>query len=155
MCAKVRCALHRCSGSFDSPGGIWQNARRSGLSCFTCSAYSRYVRISRVICAGLSPAIFPLHARTNPRSFLLSRANSCATTTRSVQAYVCVRPYPANSIPALDSRNSRTCSWLKCPEFCIFNLHWAAAWRSRHPSFMLILRGTILSRGRVGLACYT
>src|ERR1017187_10151517 len=78
-----------------------------------------------------------MYARISPRSFLLSRANSCATTTRSVHAYISARPRPANSISALDSRNSWICSWFKCSAFCIVNCI-----RPKHaatPSFMLML----------------
>src|SRR5664279_4725268 len=78
-----------------------------------------------------------MYARISPRSFLLSRANSCATTTRSVHAYISARPRPANSISALDSRNSWICSWFKYSAFCIVNCI-----RPKHaatPSFMLML----------------
>src|ERR1039458_8905442 len=46
---------------------------------------------------------------------------------------------PANSIPALDSRNSRICSRLKCSAFCIFTCIRPKHAHLATPSFMLML----------------
>src|SRR5713226_4813989 len=60
-----------------------------------------------------------IEIRANPVWHLPWHPNSCATSTRSVQAYTSERPPPPNSICALDSRNSRICSWLKFSAFCM------------------------------------